>query len=328
MYTVLTNYKITNYLYEKIELHDSTNIINKRKIFNIKAFLLAKEIGRHDAYLALNPSSEVMIASFLAKYLLLKKTKIIYFDILLQRPTSFIEEIKRLFKIIILKSVDKFLCVHKDISGYEKVYKVKRNKFKYVPFKANNFNMVDKFKTEDHKYVLSCGASHRDYKTFILAMKQLGYPAIILLPSNDIAAFHNTKLIDSVLPENIEIIHHDFNRDTWNKFLANSRLVVVPITQGTIQPAGISVCFEAMALGKPVLVTEGAFSNGILTDEMAKIVPCADPEALAGSIKQLWEDEGLRKQLGDNGRTFALSLGGEDRLVKEMLENVYAVLTG
>lgn len=181
--------------------------------------------------------------------------------------------------------------------------------------------------SKDGSYVLSLGSSYRDYDTLIKAIKKLNYPTKVILPEKSQVEYHNTYLEDSFIADNIEIIRHDYNYDTWNDYIANARLVVIPITKAALQPAGISVYLEAMALGKPVIVSEGPSTKGILVNNEAEIVPAEDSEALASAIEKIWSDKNYRDYIAANGKKYALSLGGEERLVKDILEEIYAAIS-
>ena len=74
-----------------------------------------------------------------------------------------------------------------------------------------------------------------------------------------------------------------------------------------------------MALGKPVVITEGVSTKGVLTNDMAVIVPAEDSEQLTLAIKKLWEDDEYRNRISSNGKDYALSLGGAKRLVEDIL---------
>ena len=77
-----------------------------------------------------------------------------------------------------------------------------------------------------------------------------------------------------------------------------------------------------MALGKPVVITEGTSTRGLITENEAEIVPCEDPNSLANAIRKLWEDKGYRDMLASRGRRYALSLEGKERLVKDLHDGI------
>jgi glycosyltransferase involved in cell wall biosynthesis len=65
---------------------------------------------------------------------------------------------------------------------------------------------------------------------------------------------------------------------------------------------------EAMALGKPLVVTSGGgFSEFIRDGREARIVASGDPDSLGSAIIELLEDGALRERLGSNGALTAAS---------------------
>jgi glycosyltransferase involved in cell wall biosynthesis len=109
---------------------------------------------------------------------------------------------------------------------------------------------------------------------------------------------------------------------SWYDMLCGSKIVVVPIKSNVLQLAGISVCLEAMAFGKPVVITEGASTIDLLPASVAVIVPPEDAQALARAIDGLWRDEKKRDELSCNAKQYAHALGGEERLVRDILAAV------
>lgn len=325
-YKLLTAYKIINRLPEKFDVtyFGIDGYKGLKAIINLTR--LWRKIKKYDVFLVSNPDIKIMVLCFILKIIPFCKTKIVFWDMLLVRPRDFKSKMVAYLERIFLARIDRFLVDHKDTEGYERYYKIPKYKFHYIPFKANNLSFLSELRPQDGGYVLSCGASHRDYKTFLEAIEMLGYPTKIVLPQKGVAKYHGTKLEEKQCPANVKIIRHDFNVNTWNEYLANARIVVIPIEPGTLQAAGISVYLEAMALGKPVVITEGVSTMGILRENMAEIVPGGNPTKMASSIRLLWENESYRGEISRRGREFALSLGGRDRMATDILENIASFL--
>lgn len=321
-YNLLTTWKFTNRLPHKINIHYCELDRGSLWRYILSSFKLLMNIRKYDAFLVANPGIDNIIICFLSKFLSYKKSLNVAFDILLIRPETLKQKVLAYVEQILFFGIDKFFCVHKDTAGYEKHYRINKGKFHYVSFKANNYSMLSNFEIQDNGYVLAGGASYRDYDTFIRAIRKLGYPTKIVLPQADMAKYHQTVLDGQKCPDNVSIIRHDFDSHTWNEYIANARIVVVPIKKGTLQSAGISVFLESMALGKPVVITEGTSTRGILTKEVAEIVPSGDAECLVFAIKKIWENKDYQERIAKKGKEFALSLGGADRLVRDILEGV------
>ncbi len=84
------------------------------------------------------------------------------------------------------------------------------------------------------------------------------------------------------------------------KYYAASQVAVVPsLYEGFGFPAG-----EAMACGLPVISSSaGALPEVVGKDgEAGVLVPPADAEALAGALRRVMADEGLRRRMGAAAR--------------------------
>jgi glycosyltransferase involved in cell wall biosynthesis len=89
---------------------------------------------------------------------------------------------------------------------------------------------------------------------------------------------------------------------------------------------GLSIALvEAMALGKPVVVTEaGGLPEVVEHGAQGLVVRTGDPPALAEAILALLRDEGLRRRLGDDGRRRAADF--DIRRAVRRIEEVYEEL--
>jgi glycosyltransferase involved in cell wall biosynthesis len=271
------------------------------------------------AFLIFNPQFKDFLFAFFYKALG-GKSKFFQFDALFKKPEKFLDFLYAPIKRLIYSYSDFFVCVHKDISEYQKYFGVKNAI--YVPFKANNFEIKDTIETSDGGYILSCGVSHRDYDTLAKATKDLNCRIKVVLPDEKQTKYHRTVLGCLSDAKNIEIIRHDFKKGSWNNYLANASFVVIPIEKNAIQPAGISVYLEAMMLGKAVIISDCPASKDILDENTALIVPRTDTIALRNAIRNLLENKTLREKLGQAGASYANSLQGVDRLIADLKEAI------
>ena len=78
---------------------------------------------------------------------------------------------------------------------------------------------------------------------------------------------------------------------------------------------------EAMASGVPVVITDFGNNADWLDNEKAgRLFPLRNPDALAGRITELLEDEGLRKRMGEAGRSIILERNSYHREMGRVLE--------
>jgi glycosyltransferase involved in cell wall biosynthesis len=74
-----------------------------------------------------------------------------------------------------------------------------------------------------------------------------------------------------------------------------------------------------MALNKCVIISDCPSTNGILIDgETAILVPMRDPERLRAAIQRAWEDDDYRRRIAAGGYRYAMSLGGEETLARNV----------
>ena len=86
-------------------------------------------------------------------------------------------------------------------------------------------------------------------------------------------------------------------------------MVVVPL-QDVWQPTGYSVVLQAMACGRPVILSDfrGLWDrDAFVSGENCLLVSPGNPVELAGAIDRLRQDPGLRQRLGEAARQTALT---------------------
>lgn len=287
------------------------------KSFSKSVLELLKENKNYDAVLFTSSDILSMFAFFIFK-ICRPKMKIFVFDLILKCPRSCGERIIAFLKGKLLRSVDGFLMINKYWEGYKKYYGLQIEKCYYIPFKPNNYHIYREFKNLNRGYVLCCGASQRDIDTLIQAAAMTETSFKILLPTT-LALIHNAKHTINDLPGNVEIINSYLDKKTWYRYMAECFCVAIPIIENTLQPAGISVYLEAMLFQKPVIITKGSSTIGLLDDDLAMIVPPKSPPAIAKALKSLKTDKALYDGLSRRGFNYAKQLQGHDRMMIDVL---------
>lgn len=126
--------------------------------------------------------------------------------------------------------------------------------------------------------VFSGGNSLRDYRALASVAPTLDAPVVIA-----------TRLLEPKRERNLRIAvlaQADYDRE-----LRSARLVVVPLRTGTTRSAGQQTYLAAMALGKPVVVTDSPGVRDYVRDrETGLIVPPNDPQRLSEAIRWLLDD--------------------------------------
>jgi glycosyltransferase involved in cell wall biosynthesis len=241
------------------------------------------------------------------------RCRLVVLDILLSRPRSTIDRIKVYVRCILLKKVHRILLYYKDTSAIRRWYPLPANRFAYIPFKINQYELVSTTPVYDGGYVFCGGKTRRDFQTFIKAVDALDLPVKIATTENADIRQHGSYLTDDALPNHIAVTRLDGSALPFIRLMAGARLVVLPIIPD-ITGTGISVYITAMALRKCVIISAGPATEDILTDNLAIIVPPEDPNALRAAISRAYTDTELRTRLAANAYRYARQLGGEDRL--------------
>ena len=242
------------------------------------------------------------------------RCKLVSLDLLLTLPVSLRDRLLCIIKALIFKKVYRFLVYTKNTDGYQRYFRIKPDKFLYVPYKVNALELINKAKVIDGKYVFCGGKSRRDFKTLFNAVRDLPFKVKIVTVVNTDLAKHGSYLDDNNIPENVEIIRHDGSVGLFVEYMANARLVVLPIKKDCITQGGIAVYLMAMALRKCVIISSGPGADDILTENQAIIIPPGDPIALRDAIQKAFTDGTYRKSIAENGYLYASKLGGTDRL--------------
>ena len=179
-------------------------------------------------------------------------------------------------------------------------------KFYQVPdsrIEVNQFGVDTGFWTPgdaEQDYILAVGNDERrDYELLVQAAREINKKIKIV----------TRREIKSSLPSNVEIIRGGWHeqaltdeglRDLYQK----ASMVVIPL-KNSPQPSGQSVCLQAMACGKAVVLTltDGLWSKETMRDGVnVKFVPPGDVDALVLVINQLCSSGRERHQISSCAR--------------------------
>lgn len=144
--------------------------------------------------------------------------------------------------------------------------------------------------------ILSAGAAQRDYETLAAIMPDVPARFRIASGSSWIA---EAARID--LPANCDMGSAGSMRGLRDLYAA-ATMVVLPL-QDMFHASGYAVAMEAMAMGKPLIVTQTAARADFFVDgKTCLLVPPQDGGALKAAILRLLADRDLRQRLGRAAR--------------------------
>ncbi len=278
----------------------------------------------YDAALMNTGPSWVLALCALKKLVPWSRLRILAIDLILT-PPGFDGPLRFRMRRWLLREVDRFVFYFRDTAALQRAYGIEADRIRYVPFKPNTLEQLRTLEPSDEGFLLACGRSNRDYATLCEAMRGLPHTCFVLVSPRDAAA-HGTLLDGLEPPPNVRFISDDGSTGSWNAWVARCRALVLPILPGMFSPSGIGAYLVGMALGKPVVMTEGPATRGLLDERMAALVPPGDAARLRAAILRVTEDERYRSEIAAAGKAYALSLGGEQRLRQDMRERLAELL--
>jgi glycosyltransferase involved in cell wall biosynthesis len=278
-------------------------------------------LWRYDAVFLNIEAGWLYLACAAKKLLPFVQCRILSVDVILTRPQGLAERIRFFLRRWLLKEVDRFVLYFRDTAELQRVYSIPSDRVRYVPFKTNTLEEVLATPSTDEGFFLACGRSNRDYATLCEAMRDLPYQCYILAPWGAIEE-HGTHFDGTACPPNVTLVSDDGTPDSWNRWIARARGIILPIDPGNLSPSGIGTYLVAMALGKCVIITRSPATEHILTEELAVLVPARDAGALGEAVVRVAEDAAYRERIAEAGRRYALALGGEERLREDLVREL------
>ena len=260
--------------------------------------------------------------------LLRARCAVVVSDPVMNVPYGKAAGLRAMLKRWLFQRVDLFLVHQVDLAEYSRLYGITAERSRYVPFKVNLLDIISRLDREEGDYIFSCGVTNRDWATLGAATRDLPYRVLVSMQDLE----HLQRMGAVAVPPrredfgtNATFVENGADPREWLTLAARSRCVVLPVTADAINPSGVSTYLSLMALGKCVILSDGPASRGILVDE-AVIVSPADPRALRAQIERVWNDDLHRRATAALGEAYARSLGGSERLLKDLASHVVDLL--
>lgn len=164
-------------------------------------------------------------------------------------------------------------------------------------------------------YLLAVGNDgRRDYRTLVEAVTPLAIPTKIL-----------TKRPLPELPPHVENLRGSWHApavsdEELRELYRGAIAVVVPL-ENSLQPSGQSVALQAMACGRPVILTrtDGLWTGvAFVEGRDLLLVEPGSPEALREQLGRLVADPEAREEMGRHARIAALAHGRIDDFARRL----------
>jgi glycosyltransferase involved in cell wall biosynthesis len=151
-------------------------------------------------------------------------------------------------------------------------------------------------------YLFSGGDSMRDYPTLLEAVRGLSIPVRIATRWRPPAGS----------PVSDNVILGPTTPTEFRVLLAGARLAVFPLNTDTLRTSGQQSYLNAMALAKPVIVTDPRDAPYYIKDgTTGRLVPSGDPAALREAICRVLDAPRAAREMGERAQAFALPLDQE-----------------
>ncbi len=223
-----------------------------------------------------------------------KRTPILMIDCLWYKSQNwFLLRLKRLQFRLMARAVNKFVVwASHEVQDYAAVFSLPEEKFLYIPHHHTLEGY--EYTVASGDYIFSGGDGDRDYGTFLKATEGLDVRIVIATRRKD----WNGEVS---IPSGVEAF--PVNHEDFRKWMAGSKMVVIPMEKGLLHSGGQQTYLNAMAMGKPVIAADDKGAEDYIEDGVnGLIVPSGDHKALGKAISRVLESEEFAEKLSDNAK--------------------------
>jgi glycosyltransferase involved in cell wall biosynthesis len=154
------------------------------------------------------------------------------------------------------------------------------------------------------RQICSAGLEWRDYPTLIDASRSVAGIEIKLAAASPWSK-HRNETEGRTLPENVSAKRYEYAQ--LRELYAQSAAVAVPLYENDFQ-AGVTTILEAMAMGRPVIVTRTTGQVDVVRDNETGItVAPGDTDGWADAINTVFDNPVEMAQMGNRGREWLLA---------------------
>ena len=230
----------------------------------------------------------------------------------------------KLFEIA--KRVDLFIAANQEQADFLRDYLDLPDRVCLFPYQPTDISFFTPSFASSHKsrpLIVSGGLEQRDYRTLARATQSLNVDVKICAASPTKTV--NSQTFPKVIPANMSYRYYDWN--SLVQLYRDADIVAIALYPNNFQ-AGLSTLFEALACGKPVIITRAPGIIQELIDEKAVWgVNPGDSEGLNQAINSLLANPKQGEALAEKGYQLVLERYNCHMYVKalvEQLTNVYS----
>ncbi|NTV45033.1 MAG: glycosyltransferase family 4 protein [Chlorobiales bacterium] len=236
---------------------------------------LLKEARKYDVLLMDRPNAKLV--GLISNYLRYKPCKLMMYEFQYRAPEPGL--VKQVAHQVMKRCIRGLDCVivhcEFETSWYPELFGTKNTRFAKILFGIMHPPSVGP--VEDGQ-AFSAGVD-RDFKTLIEALNKSSVPCTIVGPKNE-------PNLNAVTNPNITI-HQSIPKDQYLSLLRNSKFVIMAFKPSQKMCVGCVTVLEALALGKPLIVTSFPGIAEYIQTEGCIPVPPTDSDALAAAIQKL-----------------------------------------
>jgi hypothetical protein len=295
-------------------------IVGGRSILsNISAAIRLFSFSRNYDVLILDGSRKSHLFAILSALWPGKRPPILMIDCLWYKPGNlFLLALKRLQFRLMARAVNKFVVwASHEVRDYAAVFRIPEQKFLYIPHHHTLEGY--EFEVSSGDYIFSGGDGDRDYETLLKAVEGLGVRLVVATRLNNWNGDVNIPEEAKAFPTS----HSDFR-----KWMAGSRVVVIPMKKGLLHSGGQQTYLSAMAMGKPVIVADDKGATDYIESGVnGIIVPAGDVAALRTAIKSVIDNPEFAAKLSNNAKNAYISFS-TPRCMERILQTAEEIALG
>jgi glycosyltransferase involved in cell wall biosynthesis len=231
--------------------------------------------------------------ALLQRFLRRKKVPHVFLECLWNLPEGGFGRWRRrlLLRNVALGAARVIVHASRQVPAYEAAFDVPPGIFEFLRCHATLYDVA--YPASEGDYIFVAGFYSRDWPTLLVAAKDV--PAHFVVSALSLDPFKGLSI-----PANVEI--RKFTPDEFNRAMAGSSMVVVPLLKGLLHSGGHQGFENAMTMGKTVVVADAWAEDYIQNGANGMVVPPADPEALRRAILYLLENPDVARRMAEKAR--------------------------